>query len=992
MKKLNTFTALLCSAILSSSPLQADELKKAIRLYEDGMLVRSQALFDEAYKETASSDALGWSVLTDVQMQTAGYVARMDDFLRKNPHSPIAPQIKYAYATNLFDSEQYEAAAEEFAKIDRKELLNNQVDELIFCQGYCDLENNKINAATDKFTELTTRPVSDYTAPAQYVLGYIKYELKDFHSALGWFEKSVSDPRFVENSNWYIMECRFMIKDYGYVTNNAAQMYENVPAERKAHLARIISESYLVLGDTDNAKKYYNLNVGENKSMTRADWFYSGSLLYAVEDYKGAIENYNMVTMRTDSIGQVANYHLGFSYIQTKNKVAAMQAFKEASAVSYDQAIKEDAHFNYAKLAFDLNDDPSVFRDYIAMYPAVEKSDKINSYIAVAALYNHDYAGAVEAYDKIDELDDDMRDNYMKANYLRARQLIENGSYRMAIDCLKVAAYYSPRNSRFNQLTRFWLAESYFRNDQFDEARKILVDLYNTSALYGAAESYLIPYNIAYCFFNEEDYPNAVKWYDEYLAARSVRFKKDALVRKADCFFISKDYSKASAAYELVLADYYDVNDIYPYYQAAISYGLHKKTDKKVELLSRVMDASAESEFYPEALFELGRTYAVREDVDNAFKCFNKLAQEVKDSNYVAQAYIEMGSLARNKSQYNEALGYYKTVVEEMPKSGYAESALLAIESIYQTKDEPEEYIAYIENIGKGASKSADEKEMLYFNSAEQLFLSANYQKAVISLQKYIDAYPTGKNVYKADFYMAESYKSLGKLEQACDSYKKVIADGEGSFVELSMLNYSKISYDMERWDDAFSGYSSLHKAAIIDANKYTALVGMMRSAFKGHEWAEAVKTADRVLFESETDAAMKQEAEYIKAKSYLASSRRDEALTILDRLAADVSGAYGAEAAYILIQDAYDRGDFDEVEKKVYAFSDAGSGQTYWLAKCFIILGDSFVESGELKQAKATFESVRDGYEPSKEGDDVQDNVLMRLRKLDEMIAGYNQ
>ena len=38
MKKLNTFTALLCSAILSSSPLQADELKKAIRLYEDGML------------------------------------------------------------------------------------------------------------------------------------------------------------------------------------------------------------------------------------------------------------------------------------------------------------------------------------------------------------------------------------------------------------------------------------------------------------------------------------------------------------------------------------------------------------------------------------------------------------------------------------------------------------------------------------------------------------------------------------------------------------------------------------------------------------------------------------------------------------------------------------------------------------------------------------------------------------------------------------------
>ena len=433
------------------------------------------------------------------------------------------------------------------------------------------------------------------------------------------------------------------------------------------------------------------------------------------------------------------------------------------------------------------------------------------------------------------------------------------------------------------------------------------------------------------------------------------------------------------------------MNDIYPYYQAAIAYGLDKKPMKKIEKLSSVLEASPEAKFYPEALFELGRTYAVREDEENAFKCFNKLAQEVKDSNYVAQAYIEMGSLARNKSQLNEALGYYKTVVEEMPHSGYAESALLAIESIYQTKDKPEEYLAYIENIGKGASKSADEKEMLYFNAAEQQYLSGNYQKALVSLQKYLDAYPAGKNVYKADFYMADSYRSLGQMEKACDSYKKVMADGQGSFVELSMLNFAKISYDLENWADAFNGYESLYKSAVIESNKSLAITGMMRSAFKGHEWNEAVKNADRVLFDSSTDAALRQEAEYVKAKSYLASSRRDEAFAILEKLSSDVSGAYGAEAAYLLIQDCYDRGEFEKVEEKVYAFSDAGSGQTYWLAKSFIILGDSFVESGELKQAKATFESVRDGYEPAQGGDDVQDNVQMRLKKLDELIAELN-
>ena len=70
------------------------------------------------------------------------------------------------------------------------------------------------------------------------------------------------------------------------------------------------------------------------------------------------------------------------------------------------------------------------------------------------------------------------------------------------------------------------------------------------------------------------------------------------------------------------------------------------------------------------------------------------------------------------------------------------------------------------------------------------------------------------------------------------------------------------------------------------------------------------------------------------------------------------------------------------------HSFSDAGTGQMYWLAKSFIVLGDSFVERGEYEQAKATFESVRDGYAPSGNDDDVLDNVNVRLKKLAELMA----
>lgn len=984
--------SLLLSALLLMSFDGPQKMRDAVRLYDNSMFGRSRTAFDDIAETSESSDPEGFSVLSQVRSSAPGYEVAMESFVRRNPHSVHVPLIWWHHAMNLFEIHDFKGAGEALENIDVRDLQKSQRLEYLFIKAYCDLENRDLESASSNFAKVEKSSSQDYAAPSRYALGYISYVQRDFAKAIEWFEMSRKDSRFAQPSCYYIMESHFMLGDHEYVTANADSMYVAVSEERKPHLARIISESWLVSGDADNARRYLDLNAragGQPKS--RKDWFFQGSVLYAVEDYKGAVDAYSMMGERRDSIGQVADYHMGYSYIRMKNKVAAMEAFKEASSLDYDANISEDAFFNWAKLAFDLNSDTSVFQDYLERYPNLRRNDRINSYIAVAALHDRDYESAIEAYDKIDDLDDDMRNNYLKANYLRANQLISNGSYRKAIPCLKVASYYAEKGSRLNQLTRFWLAEAYYRNDQYKEAREIFTDLYNTSALYGRAESYQISYNIAYCYFKESDYAAAAKWFSEYLGEESVKYRKDAMERRADCHFIRADYAAAADAYDSVLKSYFNVNDIYPYYQAALSHGLAMNPDRKIEILSRVLDASSSAKFYPEALFELGRTYAVREDDEKAFMCFNRLADTVKDTTFVAQAYIEMGSISRNQSQFNDALGYYKAVVEKMPMSGYAEDALAAIESVYQTKDEPEEYIAYIETIGKGATKTADEKEDMIFGSAERIFLASNHDRALVSLQSYKDKYPDGRYVYKADFYMAESYKNLGKLEQACDSYRKVIDGGEGSFVELSMLNFSELSYRLEKWDEAYGGYSSLFSSALLENNKFVAMTGMMRSAYRGHQWAKAIESADHLMSDSRSDARLKMEADYIKAKSFLATSRRDEAFSILTRMASDVSDPYGAEAAYMVIQDCYDRGAFEDVETKVYAFADAGSDQVYWLAKSFIVLGDSFAEREEYEQAKATFESVRDGYEPDRADDDVMNDVAMRLEKMESLMSEQN-
>lgn len=968
------------------------EYREILRLQDNGMHSRSRLMFERLAEKTLKSDPEGYAVLSDIIMKVPAYEYRMEHFMASNPYSVLVPQMRYRHAINLFDAQEYAKAFELFDIVTPSQIERSQIDEYLFKKAYCELENGDVDRALLRFIELERRPISDYTAPAKYTIAYINYEKKNFYDALGWFEKAALDSRFTQVANYYIMECRFMLEDYEYVTKYGEQMYQAVPEDRKPHLARIISESWLVLGNATEARKYYDLTAKANgEPKTRTDWFYSGSVLYAVQDYKGAIESFNNMEMRVDSLGQIANYHLGYSYIQTKNKVAALSAFKDASMSSYDPVVSEDAYFNWAKLAFDINNDPSVFQDYMRRYSDRDKDDKIYSYMAVAALHNKDYAGAVDAYGMIDELDEDMKNNYMKANYLRASQLVSTGSYRLAIPCLRIAGYYSEKGSRFNQITRYWLAESYYRNDQYAQSRELYTELYNQSALYRLPESYLLPYNIAYCYFKEGDYAAAKKWFTNYLDASETVFRKDALERIGDCCFIAKDYKGASASYDLSLRDYFNVNDVYPYYQSALSYGLSGNPGRKITLLENALNADPSSQFYPEAVFELGRSYVVKGQDEDAFSCFRKLSETARDTTFVAKAYLEMGSILRNQSQFNDALGYYKAVVEDMPMSGCSDDALAAIESIYQTRNEPEEFLKYIESIGKGASKSEGEKEKMIFNAAEQNYLSGSYQKALASLQAYLDKYPAGKFANNAEFYIADSYRQLGKYEQACDSYEKVIAGGTGSFVELAMLNFSDLSYKLERWEDAFGGYSSLYSAARFDNNRLTSVIGMMRSAYRGRMWDEAIKKSDMVLFDSRVDVGVKREAEFIKAKAYMATSRRNEALSLMEKLSSDVSDAYGAEAAYVLIMDRYDNAEFEEVENKVYAFSDAGSSQTYWMAKSFIVLGDSFVDRGELKQAKATFESVRDGYKPSGPDDDVMDNVKMRLEKLQELMAASN-
>ena len=96
--------------------------------------------------------------------------------------------------------------------------------------------------------------------------------------------------------------------------------------------------------------------------------------------------------------------------------------------------------------------------------------------------------------------------------------------------------------------------------------------------------------------------------------------------------------------------------------------------------------------------------------------------------------------------------------------------------------------------------------------------------------------------------------------------------------------------------------------------------------------------------------------------------------------LAKEVKSREGSEAAYYVIESLFESGDMDATEKAVFAYSDR-EPDSYWLAKAFLLLGDVYVRKGDNFQARATYQSVADGYTPADDG--IVDEAKARIAKL---------
>lgn len=979
--------------ISQTNELQDSRLEYTISLYNNGMYESAESEFQNMISTDNGKYTLrrakieGYLTLIAIKTESLQMNERFSRMENLFSESSLMPFIRLDYASSLSSIGNYSKAVQVLENVRENHLPRSHTAKLNFEKGLALFYSGKPENSKFYFDAVTKLDRNSLTNPAYYYLAYTNYMTQNFKEAILLFGKIKEDPSYALHASYYIMESRFMLNDFQYVTSKGETLYDKLTGELKSKTARILSEAYFALNNDERAEYYFERYSLTGSSLSRKDIYFAGILSYRQNKFEEAIELFKQIPSVSDSLSQNASYYLGKCYIEINNKVEAQKSFKEASDSNLDIYIQEDAMYNYAKLTFDLNSDISAFDKYLNTFtPTHEKYNEIQNYIASSYILNKDYKSAIGVLQNIKGPSNTDVLNLQKASFLRGMQLMELGAYRDAIPIFRV----SLENSRFNKdienITKFWLAEAYFRNKQYQNSVELNLHIVSpTSSFMNSIEYPTAMYNLAYGYFKTADYAKAESWFKRYLnyQGKELNYAAEAYARLGDCLFMQRKYEEAATAFSLVSRQ---DNHLYNYslFQKAISIGLSGNESSKIEILKELLYNKPAKPLFAETMYELGRTLVQNGRDKEAEEYFHKLSSEFINSQYHPKALLELGLISLNRGNRTKATEYYKAILEKSPESPESQDAIAGLENIYGESGQANEFLAYLDGLGMSETRSAAERESLLFNAAEKEFINGNYSSAIVSLTSFINKYPEGIKTPQAWFYLGESYKKSGKADLALDAFMQVMATGEGSFTELATLNYARISYEIENYSSAAKAYSSLKRIARLENNVTEAQTGLMNSYYMNKQYKNAIAEAERAL-EMNISGDETTRAKYIIAKSHYLLGERNLATRYLQELSKDKISEEGAESAYLIISDAFDKGDFPSVEEKVYAFSESGTPHQYWLAKSFILLGDSFAERGNWAQAEATYNSILESYQ-SDSRDDIRDQLKVRLEKLEEI------
>ena len=919
-------------------------------------------------------------VRTAVHLGVADAEALMRTYMSEHPTSIYYNDMLFMLAVYYTDNGMMEDGERELSNVNYNALDARARELYDMRMGYIRFLEQDYPSAKIYLKRVSKFSEKNYPH-ACYYLGYMHYLDGEYIMAEEIFRMLASTEEYRSLAPYYLVHIEYRRGNYDYVIAEGEKLLNQTTPATRDDLVRIIAESYFIKEDYAQAARYI-VNLS-SEAMGRQENYILGYSLYRMARYSDAVAPLKAVCGHEDALTQNAAYHLGDCYLKLGNKPSAADAFAMAKTdgEGYDTDIARESLLNYGRLKYELgggmfNEAISVLQQYLERYPGSAREPEVKQ-LLIASYYNSkDYDAAYIALREYPNPDNEIKSALQRVALFRAVEAVEKCDWALAERLLKESEEIGLQ-PKYNALACYWQGEVAFAQGDMALARE-KYESYVRRAPKSAVEYQFAHYGIGYTYFTEGDMTNATEAFEEFVRDYTKRddYLFDAQNRLGDAYFTLREFTEARKAYKVSINSSSEHRH-YARYQLAMLEGVEKRTSAKRDMLRSIIN-DGEGDYVDDAWYELGRSYIAAENYAQGASTLQDFVDAMPNSSYYVTAMSDLALAYYNLGKQSEAIACYEKVVEFDPQSASALEAIRSLRDIYVKEDRVDEYLDYAERNGVQGDMGTAARDSLNFASAKNIYLSGDMSEARTKLTDYLREFDNGYNRTEALFYLSDCHMYFEDNVSAIETMEELLGHGRTQYTERVLDVYSRMTFDLELYDKSAWAYRSLYDEAGSKDMRAEASEGYV-DATSLTEDSEAIKRmyADVATMEDATLWA-RNYAKLVMADVFRKEGN-DEAWTLYATLAENPMTEEGAEAYYRMVEHLYHTGDYEGAQQMVFDMGDCGS--SYWQANIFILLGDTFVKSGNTFQARATYQSIVDGYMPKDDG--VVDEANERIANL---------